>query len=323
MKRTGSFIAGLICGALLFCGVTVYAAEILAEPSTHRVLVNGEEVQVEGYLIDGHNYYKLRDVGEAVGFSVSWDEADRTVQICSNQPSADMEQEETFSEEVNPAVLTGTYTREAYEALRSAIVIGAESEPIYMSEETHQAMLEAEAAIGSWPVYDLVARGNRMYCFQARYPEPYEEAAAYCKTFINSLAGLTEREKVRQIAFYVCDRLEYSANATSTPRTALVDDGVHQGNCMSYAHNFKFLCDLAGVPCIFVHSEDHQWNQVFVEGRWWHVDVSSVDSAGLSWRDKLPVLEEESEMQGSSFVQSQPQLTNIAKELMVPGSTEK
>ena len=322
MKRTGSFIAGLICGALLFCGVTVYAAEILAEPSTHRVLVNGEEVQVEGYLIDGHNYYKLRDVGEAVGFSVSWDEADRTVQICSNQPSADMEQEETFSEEVNPAVLTGAYTREAYEALRSAIVTGAESEPIYMSEETHQAMLEAEAAIGCWPVYDLVAKGNRMYCFQARYPEPYEEAAAYCKPFIDSLADLSEREKVRQIAFYVCDRLEYSANATSTPRTALVDDGVHQGNCMSYAHNFKFLCDLADIPCIFTHSEDHQWNLVYVEGQWWQVNVSGADISDPSLRPKLPILKTKEELQGNTFTQSQPWITELAEELMVPGSSK-
>lgn len=322
MKRAGSFIAGLICGALIFCGMTVYAAGILAEPSTHRVFINGEEIQVEGYLIDGHNYYKLRDIGEAVGFAVDWNEDDRTVQISCGQPCTGTGQEESFTEEVNPAVLTGAYTREAYEALRSAIVTGAESEPVYLSEETYQAMLEAEAAIGCWPVYDLNAKGNHMYSCLPRYPEPYEEAAAYCKPYIDSLAGLTEREKVRQIAFYVCDRLEYSANATSTPRTALVDDGVHQGNCMSYAHNFKFLCDLAGIPCIFVHSEDHQWNQVFVEGRWWHVDVSSTDSASLSWRYRLPVLEEESDMQGSSFVQSQPQLTNIAKELVVPGSSK-
>ncbi len=46
---------------------------------------------------------------------------------------------------------------------------------------------------------------------------------------------------------------------------------------MSYAHNFKFLCDLAGIPCILVHSDVHQWNRVYISGAWWNVDVSALD----------------------------------------------
>ncbi len=39
-------------------------------------------------------------------------------------------------------------------------------------------------------------------------------------------------------------------------------------------------------------------------------------------RDSLTVLHEGSEMQGSAYRQSQPQLMELAKELMIPGSTK-
>ncbi len=322
MKRAGAFIAGVLCGALFFGGSIAYAAGILAEPSSHRVYVDGSEVQLDAYLINGSNYVQLRDVGKIVNFNVYWD---GSVQIESGHPySGIAPAKDTFEDvaEVNPAVFTGAYTPELYSALRSAILTGKSTAPVRLTEETYNAMIEAEAAIGSWPVYDLKSQGDRMYSFVARRPENNKGAAEYCQPFIDSLAGESEREIVRQLAFYVCDHLSYSANATSTPNTALVGDGVHEGNCMSYAHSFKFLCDLAGIPCIFVHSEDHQWNQVYVEDQWWHVDVSGVDAGNsVSLRSYLAIQKREDEMQGSIFCQVKPWLTDFAKELMVPGST--
>ena len=55
MKR-GSFAAGFLTG-LLVVGVTTtaYAAGIMAERSTHRVFVDGREVQMEAYVINGNN----------------------------------------------------------------------------------------------------------------------------------------------------------------------------------------------------------------------------------------------------------------------------
>ena len=45
------------------------------EPSNAKILLDGEEIRVNAYLIDGNNYFKLRDVGKAVGFCVEWDSA--------------------------------------------------------------------------------------------------------------------------------------------------------------------------------------------------------------------------------------------------------
>ena len=86
MKR-GSFAAGFLT-CLLVVGVTTtaYAAGIVAERSTHRVFVDGREVQMEAYRIKGNNYVKLRDIGRAVGFNIYWDSDSKCVQVESDKP---------------------------------------------------------------------------------------------------------------------------------------------------------------------------------------------------------------------------------------------
>ena len=86
MKR-GSFAAGFLT-CLLLAGVTTtaYAAGIMAERSTHRIFVDGREVQMEAYRIKGNNYVKLRDIGEQVGFNVCWDGDAKCVQVESEKP---------------------------------------------------------------------------------------------------------------------------------------------------------------------------------------------------------------------------------------------
>ena len=86
MKR-GSFAAGFLT-CLLLAGVTTtaYAAGIVAERSTHRVVVDGKEAQMEAYVINGSNYVRLRDIGKAVGFEVYWDGDAKCVQVESGKP---------------------------------------------------------------------------------------------------------------------------------------------------------------------------------------------------------------------------------------------
>ncbi len=51
--------------------------------SDAQVFVNGEmpDEGMEGYIIDGYTYYKLRDIGNAIGFHVSWLESQQKVRI--------------------------------------------------------------------------------------------------------------------------------------------------------------------------------------------------------------------------------------------------
>ena len=320
MKKRMSFICGFLVGSILFGGGAACAAGIYAERSTQRVFIDGHLAELEAYLIEGHNYLQLREVAEAVGFNVYWNEQTRTVQIESDRPYTGTAPEESHAE-IDPVCRNGVYTLEACKALRGAVLAGESTESVPMTQETHDAMLDVAAAIGSWPVYDLKSGAEGMFSFRARYPANYEAAEAYCRPFIESLSGETDRETVRQLAFFVCDRIDYDSTVFCSPRTALVSDAVSRGACMSYAYCMKFLCDLAGIPCVYVHSEEHQWNQVFLEGKWWDVDVSSTDVRPPNQREGLQVLREKDELQGTAYRQSEPQITELAKEILVPGST--
>lgn len=86
MKRIGSFVAGFMIGAMFFSGTVAYAAGIIAERSSHRFFVDGKEVEMTAYGINGNNYVMLRDIGKAVGFNVYWDSVNNCVQIESDKP---------------------------------------------------------------------------------------------------------------------------------------------------------------------------------------------------------------------------------------------
>lgn len=73
------FVVGIAVGAALFGGGTAYAAGLLAEPSSQTFYVDGQQVQLQAYAIGGNNYVKLRDVGQAVNFNVTYDAATNSV----------------------------------------------------------------------------------------------------------------------------------------------------------------------------------------------------------------------------------------------------
>ncbi len=340
MKKriTLSFAAGLVTGALLFGGTVAFATSgILAERSAMPFFLNGSPVEVEAYVINGNSYLKLRDIAKLVDFGVFWNEASGTVSIdtmvgytaeAGRQPepgAATPIVPTDYSAEANSDIFSESLSRKLYNALRETVVTGEASRAIIVPDEAvRQVCWNVTAAFGTWPGYHLTSTSPYTYCFTSSYPATYEEAASYCQPFIDGLTGLTDREKVRQIAFFVCDRLTYEAGSTSSPRTALVDDAVHKGNCMSYAHNFLFLCDLAGIPCVFQHSDIHQWNEVYIEGKWRKVDVTSVDCGNdVDFRVRSSVLwDDDYSVMGSSFRPAEPEVAEFVKEVLVPGSTE-
>lgn len=89
MKKTAlSLLAGIILGATLMSGSFAEAAEafLKAYPSNHTMYLDGQQVELEAYVINGSNYVRLRDVGAAMGFNVYWDDTTGTVQIDSDAP---------------------------------------------------------------------------------------------------------------------------------------------------------------------------------------------------------------------------------------------
>ena len=86
MKKSLYLIAGILIGITLFGGSSVLAAGITAERSTNRIYVDGQEVRLTAYNINGNNYVMLRDIGREVGFNVYWNDDARCVQVESDKP---------------------------------------------------------------------------------------------------------------------------------------------------------------------------------------------------------------------------------------------
>ncbi len=98
-----SMLTGVLLGAALFGGGTALASSgVMATPSTQAIYVDGERVNMTAYSIGGNNYVKLRDVGKAVDFNVSYDAATQSVQIDSDAPYV----EETPAAPAAPATST-------------------------------------------------------------------------------------------------------------------------------------------------------------------------------------------------------------------------
>ena len=78
---------GILVGMAMSGPAAHAAVEYLqALPSTNAIYLDGQQIQMEAYAINGNNYVKLRDIGKAVGFEVYWDSENGCVQVESGKP---------------------------------------------------------------------------------------------------------------------------------------------------------------------------------------------------------------------------------------------
>ena len=83
-KEVALVASGVLLGAAI-AGPAANAA-LTAQQSSQKIVVDGQAVQIEAYCIGGNNYVKLRDVGRAVGFNVTYDAITNTVHINTGEP---------------------------------------------------------------------------------------------------------------------------------------------------------------------------------------------------------------------------------------------
>lgn len=86
LKNTGLVLCGLALGLSLSAPAAQAVESLKATLSTNRILVDGQEVRLTAYNINGNNYILLRDVGRVVGFNVYWDSDAKCVQVRSGIP---------------------------------------------------------------------------------------------------------------------------------------------------------------------------------------------------------------------------------------------
>lgn len=337
-KNMAPLLAGILVGMALAGPVANAATEYFqAQRTPHPIYVDGQQVQMETYAINGHNYVKLRDIGEKVGFEVYWDGS--AAQIVSDKPYTGQPPVQTpasttapttqdYSAQANPAIFQGELSRENYNAIRDTVlhrdeIAAGNYQPIPLGAFTRNSDVdEVTAAIGGYPVYESIIQSDGTYVCTAKCPESYKDALAHTQGFLDSLEGKTDREKVTEITWYVADRITYAVKYPG-PSTVLAQDGQLPGACMAYAHSFRFLCDRAGIPCILKRGGNHQWNMVYVEEKWWDVDVTASDTGdNTSVREYVTILNDPTAFELAGAIDEEPHITAFVKELLVPGSTK-
>ena len=75
-KREAIFMGIGVLAGLALSGSAAQAADYLtAHPTSQTFYLDGEKIDLTAYLIGGSNYVRLRDIGRAVDFGVTYDAA--------------------------------------------------------------------------------------------------------------------------------------------------------------------------------------------------------------------------------------------------------
>ncbi len=106
IKGTVLIAAGVLAGMLISGPAGTALAALTANPSSQTFYLDGQRVDFQAYEINGSNYVKLRDIGQAVDFGVTYDAATNSVHISPDSPYA----EEVNTPRAEPGVGDGYLT---------------------------------------------------------------------------------------------------------------------------------------------------------------------------------------------------------------------
>ncbi len=85
-KREVVFMGiGILAGLALSGTASAAVQQLTATPTTQTFYVDGQQMWFEAYHIHGNNFVKLRDIGQAVDFGVTYNAATNSVHIDSTQ----------------------------------------------------------------------------------------------------------------------------------------------------------------------------------------------------------------------------------------------
>ena len=238
---------------------------------------------------------------------------------------------ENFSQQANPAVFSGAYTRELYNTFRQTIVdLGTDNSSgtqcaYTMIDPKHYSIAKnLMGRLDGFLRYEHYVPTNLTnyyeyldyFAVSASMPENYQDAFAFIHPIIAEVGQMdSDREKVIYLNDYLCTLLTYDAEAAAgITQTFSEHDRQLPAACGSYARAYSFLCSAADIPCMLISSEDHVWNLVYVDSKWLHVDVTNNDGSANTHNLLLSDT-------SLGYIDTAPEMTEFLKELIVPGST--
>ena len=346
-----NFIAGVILGVAL-TGTSVLATEgVTALLTLQNFTLNGQEIRLEAYNINGMNYIKLRDAASLFCVPIEYDEYENMVYlgerpnrtpILENTREIDGKDvsREDFSQKANQSIFDDDYTRAMYNTLYQTIndtekIVSGNDEYGYNKEysyahfvdktfslngdgKTINAAKEALSAINGYYWYNLSVEPDVMGLYN--FPG-YRMCSVEIDKNYNEANKATEKfiEQVKTLKDK--DKFEKIAdyiadkmqyNENVSSLNEIFTKGGN-GMCGTYAQALNYLCSRCDIPSVIVTDAEYGWNEVYIDGKWQTADMGLYDTAKTS--DKRLI---------SKYNRSDqnPKRTNFAKELLVPNSTK-
>ena len=197
-------------------------------------------------------------------------------------------QESTLDENIN---------FQLYEKIKEGIIAGQEDILIadghYSVEELHAtfnyvATQEPDMFyVGNAYKYTLPEDRSYVISFRPTYLYGSEERAQKTADFnqrIDAILALvdpswTDVEKVVFLHEYVCSNFTYDDSHEIADAYGMLLCG--RGVCQGYTLLLNKLLTRLGIPCesVFSNAANHVWNEVFINGKWYHLDAT--------WNDDL------------------------------------
>jgi hypothetical protein len=241
-----------------------------------------------------------------------------------------------YSKEANPDVFDGRiFTRELYNALRAAYLGYANNDVrlklydfdegevqtrlfdgwtfVYGDTGGGSSTIKGVKTTHKWVTVNPYVTGWQIYSLS-------DEAVANRNTFITSLQGLSDMEKMERINQYISDHITYKVTLAGNNWNEFFTVGI-VGDCGNYTHAANQLFYRAGIPCIPVvcHLQNnpagHLANMIYINGQWEFYDAASSESLGML------VLGTDGE-KAVEFKPVSPRLNRFAMEAVLPGSTK-
>ena len=134
--RKNNFIAGFILGSMLFSSFSALAASgLTAIPSQQKLYIDGRQAAVQAYNIDGSNYFKLRDISQALDIAVEYDATENAIKLDTTKPYGTTSQKESEIN-VTPKQTTAIPSSARYDNKSVAPQFDANHRPISIATNT-------------------------------------------------------------------------------------------------------------------------------------------------------------------------------------------
>jgi len=242
-----------------------------AYPTNSTIFLDGQEVRFTAYTIDGNNYFKLRDVGEAFNFGVNWDGLNNTILVNTNRGYTPDAEKGTAS----PIDIKWGFPTDYLDPLHEDFTYREDF--IVLHQLADQYLSECAALMSS----------NMSDAERIKVIHDY-----ICSKYVYGFALTLATDP------YACfpNGLEFAIYATNySPNSAdvyhdltefkqlLVGDNVCGGYSMTFGAFMKYLCPQVPVYSIASIPMDHSWNAVLLDGKVYHIDLTWDDDTIVSY----------------------------------------